>query len=89
LCYQKLNRGKIITRINLIIDGVFRLIILNDILLVVKKILFKLTEGIEKKTKRKNSEKFGSKRKQTEIVFRNIRIFARKTNGQRMLATKH
>jgi hypothetical protein len=57
LCYQKLNRGKIITRINLIIDGVFRLIILNDILLVVKKILFKLTEGIEKKTKQKNSEK--------------------------------
>jgi len=57
LCYQKLNRGKIITRINLIIDGVFRLIILNDILSVVKKILFKLTEGIEKKTKQKNSEK--------------------------------
>ena len=57
MCYQKLNRGKIITRINLIIDGVFRLIILNDILLVVKKILFKLTEGIEKKTKQKNSEK--------------------------------
>ena len=57
MCYQKLNRGKIITRINLIIDGVFRLIILNDILSVVKKILFKLTEGIEKKTKQKNSEK--------------------------------
>ena len=57
MCYQKLNRGKIITRINLIIDGVFRLRILNDILSVVKKILFKLTEGIEKKTKQKNSEK--------------------------------
>ncbi len=57
MCYQKLNRGKIITRINLIIDGVFRLIILNDILSVVKKILFKLTERIEKKTKLKNSEK--------------------------------
>ena len=53
MCYQKLNRGKIITRINLIIDGVFRLIILNDILSVVKKILFKLTEGIEKKQNRK------------------------------------
>ena len=45
---KKLNRGKFITRINLIIYRKFIIILLNDNLAIVKKILFKLNERMKK-----------------------------------------
>ena len=46
---KKSNRRKFIRVINIIIDGLFLLILLNDNLTFTKNILFNLIEGMKRK----------------------------------------